>query len=352
MVNYINHDQLKRALLLLWKAKIPACIIGGVGSGKTTAVESLCSTLDTKMERTFNLWKIFLGLIDATEIGGMPYRSDEGKLDFMPPKCLPFNTDEYGIIFGDEYDRAAPDVQNAFNQILLGGEIHGNKISPNSYVILAMNGESDSYTTPLSEAARNRVCTLFLSSHAYGNLEQWNDWASKNNINDTIRAFANYRSDLIERHEEFNELALITPRSRDMAGKILDAAESTKNFSTEDILTPCLAGVIGSGAAHELISFQKLKNDLPDIKDMINNPDKYKDHEAFDEPSLSYILSVSIASHCAMNPKDCGSAIKLMMNAPEEVQVFAVDGIGKEQPEAFATKEYKSFFEKNKHLII
>ena len=41
MINYINHDQLNRSLLLLWKAKIPACIVGGVGSGKTTAVEEL-----------------------------------------------------------------------------------------------------------------------------------------------------------------------------------------------------------------------------------------------------------------------------------------------------------------------
>lgn len=352
MINYINHDQLKRSLLLLWKAKIPACIIGGVGSGKTTAVEALCNTLDNKMEDKFNLWKIFLGLIDSTEIGGMPYKSDEGKLDFMPPKFLPFGTDESGIIFGDEYDRAAPDVQNAFNQILLGGEIHGNKISENAYVVLAMNGESDTYTTPLSEAARNRVCTLFLSSHAYGNLEQWNEWARSNNINETIRAFANYRSDLIERHEEFNELALMTPRSRDMAGRILDAADQTSNFKTDDILIPCLAGVVGSGPAHELISFQKMKDSLPKIEDMLQDPDNYLDDEVFSEPSLSYILSVSIASHCSMNPKDAGKAIRLMRNAPEEIQIFAIDNIGKEQPDAFTTKEYKEFFKANKHLIV
>ena len=352
MINYINHDQLNRSLLLLWKAKIPACIVGGVGSGKTTAVEELCSKIDKQMDVPFNLWKIFLGLIDATEIGGMPYRGEDNKLTYMPPNCLPFNCDDFGIIFGDEYDRAPADVQNAFNQILLGGEIHGNKISKNSYVVLAMNGDSDQYTTPLSEAARNRVCTLFLSSHAYGNLEQWNEWAITNNINETIRAFANCRTDLIKKHEEFEELAMITPRSRDMAGRILDAAESTTNFKTDDIMLPCLSGVIGNGAANELIAFDNMRRDLPDIKDMINDPDKYKDHDVFYKSDLSYMLSVSVASYCSRNKEEAGKAITLMENAPAEVQVFAVDNIIKQEPNATATKEYKAFFNKNKHLII
>ena len=351
MINYINHDQLKRSLLLLWKAKIPACIVGGVGSGKTTAVEELVNTVNNKMDVDFNLWKIFLGLIDATEIGGIPYRNDDNKLDFMPPKCLPYNNEDYGIIFGDEYDRAPSDVQNAFNQILLGGEIHGNKISPNSYVILAMNGESDQYTTPLSEAARNRVCSLFLSSHAYGNLEQWNEWAINNNINETIRAFANCRTDLIKKHEEFDELAMITPRSRDMAGKILDATTEVK-FKTDDIILPCLAGVIGNGAANELLAFQKMKDDLPDINHMINNPDEYENHEVFYKNDLTYMLSVSIASYCTKNKGKCGAAIKLMSHAPAEIQVFAVDNIIKSEPDALVTKEYKRFFDKNKHLIV
>jgi len=351
MINYINHDQLKRSLLLLWKAKIPACIIGGVGSGKTTAVEELCQQLDEKIENKFHLWKIFLGLIDATEVGGMPYKSDEGKLDYMPPKCLPFGTDDFGIIFGDEYDRADSSVQNAFNQILLGGEIHGNKISDNAYVILAMNGESDQYTTPLSEAARNRVCSLFLSSHAAGNLDQWNQWASENKVNPLIKAFANYRPDLIKRHEEFSELALITPRSRDMAGRILDCVEDV-SFKTEDILLPCLAGVIGSGAAQELISFHQIQNELPDIKHMLNNPDEYADSMIFERPDLSYVLATTITGFCSSNPEYCGKAIELMEYAPKEIQFFAVDNIGKEQPQLYTTKEYKEFFDENKHVMV
>ena len=352
MVSFINHDQLKRSLLLLWQAKVPACIIGGVGSGKTTAVEELCSTINKQMDIDFNLWKIFLGLIDATEIGGIPYRDEDNKLSFMPPRCLPYNSEDYGIIFGDEYDRAPSDVQNAFNQILLGGEIHGNKISPNSYVILAMNGESDQYTTPLSEAARNRVCTLFLSSHAYGNLEQWNEWAITNNINETIRAFANCRTDLIKKHEEFEELAMITPRSRDMAGKILDAAKSITNFKTEDIILPCLSGVIGNGPANELIAFDKMRKDLPDLDDMIDNPDKYENHEVFYKNDLTYMLSVNLASYCSDNKDRAGKAIRLMQQAPAEIQVFAVDNIIKQNPDAVTSREYKTFFNKNKHLLV
>ena len=352
-ISFINHDQLNRCLLLLWMADIPACIIGGVGCGKTTAVEDLVKRLNGKEEfkAGFNLWKLFLGLIDATEVGGVPFRGEDGTLRYAPPSTLPYNSEENGIIFGDEYDRAPPDVQNAFNQILLGREIHGNAISKNAYVVLAMNGDSDRYTTPLSEAARNRVCTLFLSSHASGNLEQWDAWAKQNNINKTVRAFAHCRTDLIEKHETFTELALITPRSRDMAGRILDAAEKAQ-FKTEDVLVPCLNGVIGSGAANELVQFMRLEKDLPNVLEMIQKPESFKEHKAFRVPDLQYMLAISVASHCENYPDLAGNAITLMGYAPPEIRIWAVKAIVEACPTAASTDEYAEFFKATRDLMI
>lgn len=356
-IQFINHSQLERCLMLLWMADIPACIIGGVGCGKTTAVEGLVKKLDAKEEFIkqggFHMWKIFLGLVDATEVGGIPFRDPEtGAVDYAPPKVLPYNSDKCGIIFGDEYDRAPPDVQNAFNQILLGREIHGNKISHNAYVVLAMNGDSDKYTTPLSQAAANRVCTLFLSSRSSGTLEDWDKYAIEQNINPTIRAFAHCRTDLIENHDDtFAELALITPRSRDQAGSILDACEKAK-FKTDDILLPCLNGVIGSGAANELLQFIRMKDELPDIGHMINNPLKYKDHEVFRKNDRMYMLSIAVASYVEMHEDVAGKAIDLMSLAPPEIRVWAIKSIVETCPKAAATDEYSEFFKATQDLII
>jgi len=354
MVSFINHDQLNRCLLLLWMADIPACIIGGVGCGKTTAIEDLVKRLNKKeefKEDSFELWKIFLGLVDATEVGGVPFRDSDGILRYAPPSTLPYNSKKHGIIFGDEYDRAPPDVQNAFNQILLGREIHGNTISENAYVVLAMNGDSDRYTTPLSEAARNRVCTLFLSSHAQGNLEQWDEWAKENKINPTVRAFAHCRTDIIEKHEEFNELAIITPRSRDMAGRILDAAEKVR-FETKDILAPCLNGVIGAGAANELIQFMRMEKELPKIETMLKDPESFASHEVFKKVDLTYMLAISVASFAGLHKSQAGKAIALMGYAPPEIQVWAVKGIVEACPTAASTEEYSEFFKNTQEMMI
>ena len=97
------------------------------------------------MSLDFHLWTVFLGLVDSTDIGGVPVRTDNNEIEYAAPKCLPFNTDDAGVILGDEYDRSDPEVQNAFNQILLGGEIHGNKISKEAFVVLTMNGDSDRF---------------------------------------------------------------------------------------------------------------------------------------------------------------------------------------------------------------
>lgn len=357
MIRFVSHSQLERCLILLWKADIPACIIGGVGCGKTMAVENLVKRLDKeeKFIRAggFNMWKIFLGLVDATEIGGIPYRDHEtGVVDYAPPKTLPYGSDECGIIFGDEYDRAPPDVQNAFNQILLGREIHGNTISKNAYVVLAMNGDSDKYTTPLSEAARNRVCTLFLSSHASGTLEDWDVWAREQGVNPMIRAFAHCRTDLIENHEDkFSEMALITPRSRDMAGRILDAAEEV-SFDTDDVIIPCLNGVIGAGAATELVQFIKMKKDLPEISDMLRDPEKYKDHVVFKKTDLLYMMSIAVASYVEQNKESAGKAIQLMNQAPPEIKVWAVKGIVDACPIAASTEEYAEFFRDTQDFMV
>ena len=354
MIQKINHDQLRRCLVLLWLSDIPACIVGDVGTGKTTAVEDLVKELDTKMENKFNLWKVFLGLIDATDIGGIPMKNQDGKIDYAPPRCLPFGTDESGIIFGDEYDRAAPDVQNAFNQILLGREIHNNVISDNAYVILAMNGEADSYTTPLSKAARNRVCTLFLSPIAGDSHSQWDEWARKNNVNSYVRGFARYRSDLIKDDVEYSELAMITPRSRDMAGRILDKVNEV-DFKTDDILLPCLAGVIGTAAAQELIAFMEQEASLPDIKQLLDNPDKFEDmaDDLYDRPDINFMLGISISNYVTNNKNYGEKAIKFFTEKFQpENRTWAVDNIVSSNPNIITTPEYKKFFNKQKTLML
>ena len=351
MIVKVNHDQLRRILVVLQCANIPACIIGPVGCGKTTVVEDFVKDIDEKI-KGFNLWKVFLGLIDPTEIGGIPVRVDNGdsvKIKYAPSPILPFNTDEAGIILGDEYDRSSPEVQNAFNQILLGREIHGNKISDNAFVVLTMNGATDRYTTQLSNAARTRVCTLFLD--ADDSQGQWDRWAAKNNINPKIRGFASIDSkELVNDSEkDLRELAMYTPRTRDMVGSILTAVENV-SVKTDDILLPMIAGLVGVDTAHRMLSYFDNYDKLSIPKDILYSSDEYiVDDEILKHNSNGHMFGTFISAMLSKAVNDEGAdhmkvgikALNILAQLPDEIAMWTIREAVEIVPELLTTKEYQ-----------
>ena len=292
-VEFLTPKQLKRGLVVLWQAKIPAAIFGGPGSGKTTTVYELIDNLNRDGD-TFKLWSWILSYKGPEDIGGVPYpNKDYTRTRYLLPADLPFGTDEKGIIFGDEFDRASVETQNAFLQVLLGGVIHGERISPNAYVILAMNGTSDIYTTQLSAAALTRVCTLFVSSHAEEFLDSYDEWAESHGVSAMMRGFARFTPDLLEEHEDFEELAKPTPRTRDMADRILTAADSVK-FRTDDIIKPLIAGVIGKAAAIKLLAFRNIFLKAPEPLAIIKDPQ----HASIpDDVNIIYAVVCALVGH-------------------------------------------------------
>lgn len=292
-VEFLSPKQLKRAIIVLWKAKIPAAIFGGPGCGKTTSVYEIIDDLN-KGGDNFKMWPMILSYKGPEDVGGVPYpNEDHTRVRYLLPEDLPFGTDDKGIIFGDEFDRASPETQNSFLQILLGGIVHGKRISPNAYVVLAMNGTSDIYTTQLSAAAITRVCTLFVSSKSDEFLDSYEEWAESVGVSPMMRGFARFTPDLLEEHEDFEELAKATPRTRDMADRILQAASSVK-FRTEDIIRPLLAGVIGKAAAIKLLAFRDMFTKAPDPLTVIRDPENAP---IPDNVSVAYALVCSLVGH-------------------------------------------------------
>ena len=298
----------------------------------------------------FKLWKWILAYKDPTDIGGVQYpNEDKTRVKYLISEELPFDCDDYGIIFADEFDRATPETQNSFLQILLGGEIHGHELSKNAYTILAMNGTSDIFTTPLSEASRTRVCTLFLSSHAEGNLESWDNFAEEQGLSPTIRGFARFRPELIVTHEEFEELAIPTPRTRDMADQILRATDGAK-FETADILLPCLAGVVGKATALELIAYKEMCDKCPDPDKIIASPETATVPK---EPSVGYAVIMALLARVAKKDKKTAQAvIKYAVRMKEELTAYCLRKLAEKCPAVVVTPEYNKWTSDHKSIIM
>lgn len=345
-VYLINPEQAQRAIALCWKAKVPVALIGGVGCGKTTAVREFVDKLNNGRGKSYKLWTCILSYLEASDIGGIPVpQRGKDTVKFHMPDFLPFDNEETGIVFGDEFDRATPEVQNAFLQVLLGGEFHGHKLSDNAYVVLAMNGSSDMYTTPLSRAARTRLCSLFVSRHAGGAGESYQQWAERNGIDDLTRAFAKFREDLFERDVDFEELAQCTPRTVDMAGRLMEAAAQVK-FKTDDVLPAVIAGMIGRRAATEYLAIKRLLEEAPSPEEIVKDP---KGAMIPDNPSVIHAMASALLNHCD-NRRKATKAVQYAVRLRPEWAAMMLKGLSKKEPTVVSTQEFCDW--KNKHSAL
>ena len=84
-VCYLAPSQVKRAIITLWAAGVPALLFGGSGVGKTTIVFDLINELN-KQNKTdrFKAHVLLLSLFpDCSDISGIPFpNKDKTKVDY------------------------------------------------------------------------------------------------------------------------------------------------------------------------------------------------------------------------------------------------------------------------------
>lgn len=290
----VGPEAVGRILLLCWKAtrlaqkmglphKIPVCIVGDTGCGKTEAVKQFHAKLaeqfgSAKKPIDLKLWTMILSMVPPEDIGGYPsVDPDTGKIKSRMLEYLPFDCNDYGIMFMDEYDRATPETQNASLQVTLGGQYHGHALSENVYPVMAMNGTADIYTNPLSQAARTRVCTVFMGMSADPKASSYVKWSKKNGLPEVCRVFNTDFSSHIKCVEKFEEMAVCTRRTLDMAGLVTLAKQqvdlSDKPFETDDIYPAIIAGLIGMEGMTRYLSIERAIKEQLDVTDIIEDPE-------------------------------------------------------------------------------
>lgn len=327
-------------------------IVGSVGCGKTTAVEEFVAALNDAGLET-RLYTNILSLIEASDLSGIPVPGEEGAVQYLRPPTLPLDTDETAVVFLDEFDRCDDVTQSAALQLLLGGNIHDHKLSPNAYTVGAMNGESDILTNPLSKAALTRCATLFISSGAAGNLDSYDEWARANGISPLSRAFARFRPDLLDPYEDFEELAQYTPRTRDYGDRILRAAEVAQ-FETEDILLPCLAGVLTKGVAIQLLAFRDLYEKAPSATEVLANPDTVnldiQDDTGILRTDILYALVMGVAGHVGDSRTKARAFVTFATRLPDELTALALRELQQVYPQAASLSEFTQWMNNHGHL--
>lgn len=207
----------------------PVLIIGDAGIGKSCVVKQVANKLGiTLRDRRLSQFP------DSGDLVGIPHLSDNKTMEHARPAWLPTEDEGYNILFLDEFNRALLDVRQAAFQLLTEWRINTHKISPKTFLVMAINrDDGENFVNPLDRATLSRMVHINMDVST----NDWIDWAKENNINKSIIKF-------IFRNERFLYPALpedsskpfACPRTWEFVSKLLDLGIKNTPIFKETII--------------------------------------------------------------------------------------------------------------------
>lgn len=174
------------------------------GVGKSSVVWECAKEMngllpDAKLAQT-DKNKIFkdirLSQCEVGDIKGLPFRvtktqsvngvdQEVSTVVYAKPDWFPTDPDSKGILFFDELNRAPKDVLQAVFEICLDRTLDGVKLPDGWVVVAAINASDDYDVMELDPALHDRWFHISFKP----SVEEWLDWASQNQIHQSITQF-------------------------------------------------------------------------------------------------------------------------------------------------------------------
>lgn len=235
----------------------PVMLWGPPGVGKSSLVRELCQ------QQGIGFIDIRLAQREPVDIRGLPVVRDD-HVDWLLSGEWPRDVNSRGIILFDELTAADRSLQVAAYEIILDrrlGDLY--HIPPGWLVVAAGNRSEDcavAYT--MSSALANRFCHLELKA----DLQGWTLWARQQGIDDALIAFLRYQPQCFFNMEADLERGWPSPRSWERVSFYLQQQAELG----ENLLLKIISGLVGQGAAYQLLAFLKSRDELPDVQQMLN----------------------------------------------------------------------------------
>jgi hypothetical protein len=307
-------SQLKPALDIFFslpRQRVPL-IQSSPGVGKSSTVEQIAN------ERAMRLITWRLGQMDASEVGGMPEVNNH-RMSYALPDTLPGENDAPTIVFLDEIADAERMVYNAAAEFILDGTLRGAhtfKLAPQHRIVAASNRLSDrAGARDLPSHIRNRVVFMDVET----DMEEWvANFAIPFGVREEVIAFIKHRPHLLD---QFNpkERSFPTPRSweavSDMLPGLLKLPQEHLGLQFEMV-----SGAVGEGAATEFTGFLRLISRMPDIDEVLKNPEKAP--VPTDEVAIMYALCTALSMRVTNATRE--NFFTYMGRIPQDFAVMAV----------------------------
>ena len=256
----------------------PVMLWGPPGVGKSDIVKSIAQ------ECGIELRDIRLAQLDPVDLRGIP-TVENGQTKWATPNFFPTDTESAGIIFLDELSAADPSIQVAAYQLLLDRRIGEYRV-PRKWIIVAAGNraEDNAVSMPMSSALANRMMHLELHAEP----EDWARWASEHGLDPSLIGFIRFCPDMLFAPGKDSERGWPSPRSWASVSKVLEIGLD------DDEHSPCIAGLVGDGAAAQFLVYRNQFRALGDVRVMMLDPGKpLKLNDK--KPDVCYALASALA---------------------------------------------------------
>lgn len=320
----------KEALKQCIAAGRPPHIWGPPGIGKSEVVRQVADELK------LGLIDVRAVLLDPVDLRGLPKINGDGMAHWCPPAFLP--REGKGILFLDELNAAPPLVQAACYQLILDRKL-GEYELPDGWVIIAAgNRETDrAVTSRMSSALANRFVHIDFDV----DVNDWIDWALGKGLQTELIAFIRFRPTLLHQFDpKRNEKAFPTPRSWEFTSDVLAAGNSKIEL---DLAT----GIVGEGAATELMAFLKVYRNLPNPDVILMDP---KSASVPQDPATLYAICGSLANKAS--DQNFERVITYSNRLPDEFSVLLVRDAVKRDNQLSLTRAFISWTQTHQDVLI
>lgn len=288
-----------------------------------------------QLETGFGFIDMRANMMTTMDLYGLPtFTDDKQSYMFARPDMIP--SAGQGIIFVDELPQATPSTMGGFSEAFLEHRIQKH-IIPNAWkFVVAGNRQkdrADAHKIPTHIKDRMNELQLEFS------LNDWIEWATKEELHPAVIAFAKYRPNLLDAFDPKLDTNC-TPRSVAKAAQHIDAPRN--------IRFALLSGAIGEGPAGEMEAMIKVFKDLPDPEYIMKYPKKAAVSDKLD---VLYAVTTMLAMHSSK--KTFGKLMQYIqrLEQPEFQAAFVRQALLRDS-EVAQCPELIDFASKNAELLV
>lgn len=179
---------------------------------------------------------------------------------------------ENGILFLDELFQCSAEMQKVIAPLLLEGRIGSMQLPPGWMVVGATNGtEHRSGVTPALNHVVNRICLVDIAPPTPEALSA--HYMQHALPAEVIALVLKSPSTVLDSHAVVQGTPFCTPRSLLRAGRVLQTYPSVAEALGSEAGRSMTEGYIGKSATIELTAIAKLVDALPNMNDILADPD-------------------------------------------------------------------------------